>query len=144
VDDAQTRLYLATLNRLSGEDTPERRSLLIGSLLESFEVEDLAGLLPESQDQIAELKRIAEIDLDELGPRPPAEVAGAPQVILEFFLDRDGAKQVNLALDVIAHRHPEMGGRSDALVHLARSHLSANGASPVISPAGEGKAGADS
>jgi ParB/RepB/Spo0J family partition protein len=144
VDDDQTRLYLATLNRLSGEDIPERRALLIGSLLESFEVDDLASLLPESQDQIAELERIAKIDLDELVPRPPVELACASQVILEFFLDRDGAKQVNLALDVIAHRHTEMGMRSAALVHLARSYLSANGSSPVTSPAGESKAGADS
>jgi len=144
VDDDQTRLYLATLNRLSGEDIPERRALLIGSLLESFGVDDLAGLLPESQDQIAELQRLARVELDELVPRPQPEVAGAPQVIIEFFLGRDGAKQVNLALDVIAHRHPEMGGRSDALVHLAQSYLSANEDGPVISPVGEGKAGADS
>ena len=144
VDDDQTRLYLATLNRLSGEDIPERRALLIGSLLESFELDDLAGLLPESQDQIAEIERLARVNLDELMPRPSAEVASASQVILEFFLDRHGAKQVNLALDVIAHRHPEMGGRSDALVHLACSYLSANGSSPVISPAGEDRAEADS
>ena len=144
VDDDQTRLYLATLNRLSGEDIPERRALLVGSLLESFELDDLAGLLPESQDQIAELERLARVHLDDLAPQPPAAVAGGPQVILEFFLSRDGAKQVNLALDVIAHRHPEMGGRSDALVHLACSYLSANGSSPVISPAGEDRAEADS
>lgn len=142
-DDDQTRLYLATLNRLTGEDIPERRALLIGSLLESFEVDDLAGLLPESQDQIAELQRLARVDLDELGPRPPAEVAGAPQVIIEFFLGRDGAKQVNLALDVIAHRHPDIGGRSDALVHLARSYLSASEPSPVIWSSGDAEAGAD-
>lgn len=140
VDDDQARLYLATLNRLSGEDIPERRALLIGSLLESFEVNDLAGLLPESQDQIAELQRLARVELDELLPRPPVEVEGAPQVILEFFLDRDGAKEVNLALDVIAHRHPKTGGRSDALVHLARHYLSANGTVPVLSPAAEEKA----
>jgi len=143
VDDNQTRLYLATLTRLSGEDIPERRALLIGSLLESFETDDLAGLLPESRDQIAELQRLARVELDELMPRPPAEVAGAPQVILEFFLGRDGAKQVNLALDVIAHRHPAMGGRAEALVHLARSYLSTHEPSPTPRPSGEGAAGAD-
>ena len=62
VDDNQARLYLATLNRLSGEDIPERRALLIGRLLEAFEVDDLAGLLPESQDQVAELARLAGTD----------------------------------------------------------------------------------
>jgi len=143
VDDDQTSLYLATLDRLSGEDILERRALLIGSLLESFGVDDLAGLLPESQDQIAELQRLARVDLDELVPRPPAEVAGASQVILEFFVDQDGAKEVNLALDVIAHRHPETGGRSAALVHLARSYLSAHEFSPANRPSPEGEAEAD-
>ncbi|NIM06758.1 MAG: hypothetical protein GTN65_14335, partial [Armatimonadetes bacterium] len=119
---------------LSGEDIPERRALLIGSLLERFDVDDLTGLLPERQEQIAELERLARIDLAELVPQPPAEPAGAPQVILEFFLDRDNAKQVNLALDVITRRHPKMGGRSDALIHLAHSYLCANQASLVISP----------
>lgn len=143
VDDNQTRLYLATLNRLSGEDIPERRALLIGSLLESFGVDDLAGLLPESEDQIIELQRLARVELDELMPQPSAEVAGAPQVILEFFLGRDGAKQVNLALEVIAHRHPQMGGRSDALVHLAASYLGASEPSPAPGSSGESKAKSD-
>jgi ParB-like chromosome segregation protein Spo0J len=143
VDDDQTRLYLATLNRLCGEDIPERRALLIGSLLESLGVDDLAGLLPESQDQIAELQRLARVDPDELVRRPPAEVASAPQVILEFFLGGDGAQQVNLALDVIAHRHPETGGRSAALVHLARSYLSAHDPDPASRPSSESEDGAD-
>jgi len=143
IDDDQTRLYLATLNRLSGEDIPERRALLIGSLLESFGVDDLAGLLPESPDQIAELQRLARVELDELVPRSSAELAGAPRVILEFFLDKDSANQVNLALDLIAHSHPEMGGRAEALVHLARSYLSAHEPSPTPRPSGEGEAGAD-
>lgn len=143
VDDDQTRLYLATLNRLSGEDIPERRALLIGSLLESFEADDLAGLLPESADQIAELERLARVDLDELAPRPSAELTSAPHVILEFFLDGATARQVNLALDVIAHRHPEMDGRAEALVHLARSYLAAGGLSSTPRRSSEGEAGAD-
>lgn len=143
VDDDQTRLYLATLNRLSGEDVPERRVLLIGSLLESFEVNNLADLLPESHDQLAELERLARIDPDELVSRPADETEGRPQVILEFFLNWDSAREVNLVLDIIAHRHPDLGGRSDALTHLARSYLSANGPNPVASPAGDEKAGTD-
>ena len=142
VDDVQTRLYLATLNRLSGEDTPERRALLIGSLLESFELDELAELLPESHDQLAELERLAKIDPVELIPGVTAEAEGPPKIILEFFLDHDAAKEVNLALDVIAHRHPELGWRSQALVYLARSYLSANDPRRMVSPASDGEVGA--
>jgi ParB/RepB/Spo0J family partition protein len=144
VDDDQTRLYLATLNRLSGEDIPERRALLVGSLLESFEVDDLAGLLPESPDQITELQRLAQVDLDQLAQRPSAQLTGEPQVILEFFLDGDSARQVNLALDVIVCRYPEMDGRAEALVHLARGYLSAGELSSTPRPPTESEAGADS
>ncbi len=140
VDDAQTRLYLATLNRLSGEDTPERRALLVGNLLESFELDDLTDLLPESHDQLAELERLARVDFAELAPQPLVEAEGALRVILEFFLDQDGAAEVNLALDVISHRNPKLDGRSQALISLARSYLSMNEPSAITSPACDDKA----
>jgi len=141
VDDQQTRLYLATLNRLNGEEIPERRALLIGNLLESFELDDLADLLPDSRAQLAELEQLARVDFDELVPSAQAESAGTSQVILEFFLDQDRAREVSLALDLVAHRHPAMQGRSDALVHLARSYLSTNGSSPMNSPASRKQSG---
>lgn len=140
VDDVQTRLYLATLNRLSGEDTPERRALLVGNLLESFELKDLTDLLPESHDQLVELERLARVDFDELLPQPSVEAEGRRRVILEFFLDQDGAAEVNLALDVISHRNPKLDGRSQALIHLARSYLSVNEPGAVISPACDAEA----
>jgi len=141
VDDQQTRLYLATLNRLNGEDIPERRALLIANLLESFELDDLADLLPDSRAQLAELEQLARVDFDELVPSAQAESAGTSQVILEFFLDQDRAREVSVALDLVAHRHPAMQGRSDALVHLARSYLSTNGSSPMNSPASRKQSG---
>jgi ParB/RepB/Spo0J family partition protein len=140
VDDVQTRLYLATLNRLSGEDTPERRALLVGSLLESFELDDLTDLLPESHDQLAELERLARVDFAELVPQPTVEAEGGPLVILEFFLNQDRAAEVNLALDVISHRNPELDGRSQALTYLARNYLSVNEPSAITSPACDDKA----
>ena len=36
LDDDQTRLYLATLNRLSGSDIPERRAVLLENLLDTY------------------------------------------------------------------------------------------------------------
>ncbi len=126
VDDEQTRLYLATLNRLSGEDVPERRSLLISSLLESCELEDLALLLPENRDQLAELERLTKGELGGLLTDSSDGTDDAAHVILEFFLEPERAKRVNEALDLVAHRHPKIASRSDALVQLARFYLRSN------------------
>ncbi len=38
LDDHQARLYLATLNRLSGHDIPERRAVLLENLLACFSI----------------------------------------------------------------------------------------------------------
>ena len=142
VNDEQARLYLATLNRLSGEDVPERRALLVGSLLESFNLDELAGLLPEDRDQLVELERLAKVEPDDLLPAPQEGDEGTPRIILEFFLEQDRAKEVNLALDLIAHRCPSMACRSDALVELARCYLAANAPSVCGSSTANDKAGA--
>ena len=47
VDDEQTRLYMATLNRLSGIDIPERRAVLMERLLSVIDVQQLASMVPE-------------------------------------------------------------------------------------------------
>lgn len=66
LDDDQTRLYLATLNRLSGSDVPERRAALLENLLTTFDVNELIALLPDDRKQIEALKRLSRIELDEL------------------------------------------------------------------------------
>ena len=129
VDDDQARLYLATLNRLSGEDTPERRALLIDSLLGSFGLDDLAELLPENRGQLEELERLAHVDIDELPASVPDEHEDEGVVILEFFMDRRCADEVNLALELAVHVHKDVRKRSEALVHLARSYLQGHGSS---------------
>ena len=65
LDDDQTRLYLATLNRLSGKDVPERRATLLESLLQGFDIDELTSLLPDDKKQIEELERLSRLELDE-------------------------------------------------------------------------------
>lgn len=129
VSDEQARLYLATLNSLSGEDIPERRALLIGSLLESHDLEELLSLLPEDKDQLAELERLAKVEEADMAPALRHNREDTPTVILEFFLNMEGAKKVNLALELIFQRFPETAARSDALIQLANSYLEAR--SPI-------------
>lgn len=140
VDDDQARLYLATLNRLSGEDIPERRALLVSNLIDGFGIDQLAQLLPEGPDQLRELERLVHVDLEEALPAIPDEGHSPGLVILEFFLDCHRAQEVNLALDLIAHRHGDVQRRSDALLRLARDYIQRYGSSAMGSPRVKGEA----
>lgn len=123
LDDDQTRLYLATLNRLSGSDVPERRAALLENLLTSFDVNELIALLPDDRKQIEELKRLSRIELDELKPQTTTEERFTVPVIIDFLLEESEAKEVNLALDLILNREKKEISRSQALVCLARFYL---------------------
>ena len=59
VNDREAKLLLATLNRLEGQDSPIRRAQLLHELLGEMSIDDLAGLLPESDKQIEELHALA-------------------------------------------------------------------------------------
>ena len=123
LDDDQTRLYLATLNRLSGGDVPERRAALLENLLTTFDINELIALLPDDRKQIEELKRLSHIELDELSPQTMTEERFSVPVILDFLLEESEAKEVNLALDLILNREKKGISRSQALVCLARFYL---------------------
>jgi len=102
IDDQQTRVCLATLNQLSGDDVPERRSLLLETLLDGRSVEELLALLPDRGSYLAELERLTRLEIDDLVPSEPVEgTAAKVPVILDFMLDETAAKEVNLALDLI-------------------------------------------
>ena len=123
LNDDQTRLYLATLNRLSGSDVPERRAALLENLLTTFDINELTTLLPDDRKQIEELKRLSRIELDELTPRAVTEERFVVPVILDFLLEESEVKEVNLALDLIINREKKEISRSQALVCLARFYL---------------------
>src|SRR2546426_3051132 len=66
VDDREAKLLLATLNRLQGQDLPIRRAELLHELLGEMSVDDLAGLLPETDKQLEELHALLEFPADEI------------------------------------------------------------------------------
>lgn len=123
LDDDQTRLYLATLNRLSGDDVPERRAALLENLLATFDVNELAILLPDDRKQIEELKRLSRLELDEFRGQTAIEEKLEVPVILSFMLEESEAKEVNLALDLTLSAENEKLSRSQALINLARFYL---------------------
>lgn len=123
LDEDQTRLYLATLNRLSGSDVPERRAVLLENLLATFDINALSTLLPDDRKQIEELGRLSHLELDEIAGHTTAEEEFQVPVILNFMLEESEAKEVNLALDLILNAEREGLSRSQALVRLAHFYL---------------------
>jgi len=123
VDDNQTRLYLATLNRLSGTDTPERRSMLIENLLGAFSKDELSSMLPENEKQIEELRQLIHPKLDELCEKDTIEKDVKVPVIMTFMLEEPEAKELDLALDLIISTNEGILPRSKALVILAHFYL---------------------
>lgn len=123
LDDRQTKIYLATLNRLSGKDIPERRASLLENLLRSFEMKELTSLLPDNKKQIEQLEWLSHIEINSLlGKNIVKEELNIP-VILDFKLDESEAKELNLAVDLVINIEKENLSRSKALVFLARFYL---------------------
>jgi ParB family chromosome partitioning protein len=123
VDDAQARLYLATLNRLAGSDIPERRAALLESLLGGFDIAELSALLPDDRRQIEELERLSRLEPEDLVAGAPEKQEAHVPVILDFILEEAEAKEVNLALDMVRASEAENISSSQALIRLARFYL---------------------
>ena len=115
-------LYLATLNRLSGKEIPERRAMLLENLFKTFDADELTPLLPDDNKQIEELRRLSRLEPDEIIPKTSEEKRLAIPVILTFMVEEHEAKEVNLALDLILRTQNELS-RSRALVYLTRFYL---------------------
>lgn len=124
IDDDQARLYLATLNRLSGTDVPERRSMLIAGLLKSFDPTDLSELLPDERKQIEAIKALADAEITDLETLCPTGAAKPCAIIvLDFMLTARDAKIINRALDSIIENGRRTLTRSQAPAKIARLHL---------------------
>lgn len=126
LDEQQARLYLATLNRLSGKDIPERRAALLENLFQSFDSDELTLLLPDDKKQIVQLERLAHLEIDELTEQKSNKQELKVPVMLIFTLDEPEAKELNLAVDLVINRELEYCTRSQALVHLAHLYLKNN------------------
>lgn len=93
VDDDQTRILLATLNRLGGKDELAAKVSLLKNLSEKFSSRELAKLLPDTKTTIEKLKDIT---------KPLDFAAENPKLFLNsliFFLNDQQLKIVETALE---------------------------------------------
>lgn len=124
LNDDEARLCLATLNRLSGREVPERRAVLIEGLSVRHGSDELARLLPDGPKQLAKLCELASIDASP-APKEHAQsrTSTSPRQVMEFFVDQEQADKINLALDVISHSRKRGSARSETLGQLAAHFL---------------------
>lgn len=108
VDDHETMMLLATLNRLHGEDDQKKRAALIAGLAGHAGLAALAKQLPESLEH---LKLLAARTTPPPPPRTPVPVSRLP-VAVHFFLTREQKKKLDGCLASLP------GSREEALMLL--------------------------
>jgi ParB-like chromosome segregation protein Spo0J len=121
VDDAQTDILLATLNRLSGRDTLEKKLALLQRLSVTVALRRLAKLLPQTRGQIERL----------VIARPPARATPRKRdmfaIPMVFFVDPTQEHTIEEAISRAAAGLPKeqtrAARRATALMHVARCFL---------------------
>ena len=116
VDDEQTNLLLATLNRLSGRDTLEKKVGLLKRLSRRIPIRKLARLVPQTLGQIERLTTVK--------PRSEPSPQGTADFVtpLVFFVHDGQQRTIEEALRVAGRSSEETtraGRRATALAQLA-------------------------
>jgi ParB-like chromosome segregation protein Spo0J len=121
VNEEQTDLLLATLNRLGGRDTLDKKLALLQRLSVAVALRQLAQLLPQTRGQLERL-----VNARGLVPEP-ARKGRAFATPLVFFADEAQERLVTQALAQAAVGLPEgltrAAQRTAALARLARTFL---------------------
>jgi hypothetical protein len=121
VDDEQTDILLATLNRLQGRDTLDKKLALLRRLSVTLEIRRLATLLPQTRGQ---LERLMNAKLLVRGPSGKPGVFAKPMV---FFVDPTQEDAIEEAIARMAADLPDgqtrAVRRATALRCIARCFL---------------------
>lgn len=126
VNDREAKLLLATLNRLEGQDVPIRRAQLLHELLGEMSLDDLAGLLPESDKQIEELHALLEFPAEEIAALLEAEAEEAEKVlprVMSFVVSPEQEELVERAVELASDGTPGRDRKARGLTNLARRFL---------------------
>ncbi|MHC4575025.1 MAG: ParB N-terminal domain-containing protein [Planctomycetota bacterium] len=120
IDDEQTDIMLATLNRLGGSDVLAIKVRLLERLNKKFATRELAKLLPQTKKQIERLTNL------KMPSRPVKIEAGSFANPMVFFLNDRQQQIVEKALTLAAEDLQEKtkaARNAAALTHMAESFL---------------------
>lgn len=110
IDDEQTDILLATLNRLGGRDTLDRKLSLLRRLSARIPIRKLARLLPQTLGQIERLVSAGS------GAAPTRGKADAFAIPMVFFVDEGQQRRIE---DAIATATPSCEGQTRAAMRAA-------------------------
>jgi ParB/RepB/Spo0J family partition protein len=135
VDDEQTAVLLATLNRLCGSDEPAKKIELLKELKQRFGSVELAKILPQTAKQIEQLTNLK---LCAVPVRPAGEVFAIP---LMFFVNPQQKDVIEKVLSSIENRvssneMTKAQRRAAAITKIAEQYLHISGedkCQPVLS-----------
>lgn len=119
IDDHQTDILLATLNRLGGKDSIEGKLALLKRLNKQLAARELAKLLPQTAKQ---LERLANLKL----PTAPAAPANCFANPLVFFVNDTQQQIIEQALSLVKLHQNEKtraAKRAAALTAIAQQFL---------------------
>ena len=128
VDDREAKLLLATLNRLQGQDLPIRRAQLIHDLLGEMNIEDLGGLLPETEKQLEELHALLEFPAEEIAAQLEAEAEESEKVlprVMSFVVTPEQEELIYQAVELASDGTPGRDRKARGLTNLAKGFLAA-------------------
>jgi hypothetical protein len=92
VTDERATLLLLTLNRLHGEDDPQKRGALFEELSRTAAMEDIVKLVPDDVDRITQLIQLTQPPL----PAPePVSLEAMPEAVTFFLLPAQRRKLVD-------------------------------------------------
>jgi ParB-like chromosome segregation protein Spo0J len=126
VNDREAKLLLATLNRLEGQDVPARRAQLLHELLGEMSLDDLAGLLPETDKQIEELHALLEFPAEEIAALLEQEAEDAEKVlprVMSFVVTPEQEEVIEEAVELASDGTPGRDRKARGLANLARHFL---------------------
>jgi ParB-like chromosome segregation protein Spo0J len=121
VDDEQTDILLATLNRLQGRDTLEKKLALLQRLSVTIAIRKLAKLLPQTRGQLERL----------VSAKPPARARPRQSKLfaipMVFLVDETQERAIEEAMSRAAGGLPDgqtrAAQRATALVRIAQRFL---------------------
>lgn len=119
INDEQTDILLATLNRLGGSDELGKKLKLLKRLNKTIVTGELAKLLPQTAKQIERLTNLKRPSLSAMQAKTAANCFANPLV---FFVNDSQQEQIEKALSLVEEPKAEMtkaAKRAAALTHIA-------------------------
>jgi ParB-like chromosome segregation protein Spo0J len=126
MSDREAKIALATLNRLEGQDQPILRAQLLHELLGEMSLDDLAGLLPETDRQLEELHALLEFPAEEiaalLDEAAEQEEKVLPRVIT-FVVTPEQEQLIEQAVEMASDGTHGRDRKARGLANLAQRYM---------------------